>query len=75
MHDQLHQLNQVLPQGRFELVTDTVAIAAAASPWWLPALKETSEVFGLLLPIVGVIWLLIQIGFKLHQHFRQKPTS
>lgn len=40
-------------------------IAATASPWWLPVLKQTSEVAGLLLPIFGVALLLVQIILKI----------
>lgn len=41
--------------------TDSVAIAALASPVWLPSLQQWSEVAGLLLPIAGLAWLVIQI--------------
>jgi len=50
-----------------EIVTDTGAIAAIASPWWLPALHEVSDVAALVLPILGVLWLCLQIAVKLHQ--------
>lgn len=50
-----------------EIVTDTGAIAAIASPWWLPALHEVSDVAALVLPILGVLWLCLQIVVKLHQ--------
>lgn len=41
--------------------TDSVAVAAVASPFWLPALQQFSEVAGLLLPVAGLVWLLVQI--------------
>lgn len=41
--------------------TDVVAGAAVTSPVWLPWLQQTSEVAGLLVPIFGLIWLVIQI--------------
>lgn len=47
-------------------MTDTGAIAAIASPIWLPALHQVSEVAALLLPIAGVIWLVVQIGVKIY---------
>ena len=50
-----------------EIVTDTGAIAAIISPWWLPALHGVSEVAALVLPILGVLWLCVQIVVKLHQ--------
>lgn len=55
-----------------EIVTDTGAIAAVASPWWLPALHQVSDVAALLLPIAGVIWLVVQIVVKIQQHKRLK---
>lgn len=41
--------------------TDVVAGAAVASPIWLPWLQQTSEVAGLLVPILGAVWLIVQI--------------
>ena len=55
-----------------EIVTDTGAIVAIASPWWLPALHQVSDVAALLLPIAGVIWLVVQIVVKIQQHKRLK---
>lgn len=49
-----------------EVVTDTGAVAAVISPWWLPALHSWSESAAQILPIAGVIWLAVQIGVKLH---------
>jgi hypothetical protein len=50
-----------------EVVTNTGAAAAIASPWWLPALHQISEVAALVLPILGVLWLCTQIVIKLYQ--------
>lgn len=55
-----------------EIVTDTGAVAAIASPWWLPALHQISDVAALLLPIAGVIWLVVQIVVKIQQAKRLK---
>lgn len=41
--------------------TDVVAASAVASPIWLPWLQSTSEIAGLLVPILGAAWLIIQI--------------
>lgn len=41
--------------------TDVVAGAAVMSPIWLPWLQQTSEIAGLLVPILGAVWLLVQI--------------
>jgi hypothetical protein len=71
----LHNLPNVLPQSKFEMVTDTASVVAIASPWWLPYLKETSEIAALLLPIFGVTWLAIQIGFKFYKEWKAKPNA
>jgi hypothetical protein len=55
-----------------EIVTDTGAIAAIASPLWLPALHTASEVAALILPILGATWLAVQIIIKLHQAIKRK---
>lgn len=52
-------------------MTDTGAVAAIASPWWLPALHDVSQVAALLLPIAGVIWLAVQIVVKIHTTYRK----
>jgi hypothetical protein len=44
-----------------EKITDVVAVAGIASPFWLPALQDASTIAALVLPILGVIWLLVQI--------------
>lgn len=45
--------------------TDAVAVAGATSPIWLPALSNISQVAALLLPILGAVWLIVQIVTKL----------
>jgi hypothetical protein len=55
-----------------EIVTDTGAVAAIVSPWWLPALHSVSDVAALVLPILGVLWLCLQIVVKIHQVKRPK---
>ena len=42
-------------------ITTGVAAGAITAPAWLPALKDMSETAALLLPILGVVWLLLQI--------------
>lgn len=70
-----HQFHDLMPQGKFEFVTDVAATIAIASPWWLPLLKETSEIAGLLLPIFGSVWLIVQIGFKFYAHFKSRSKG
>ena len=50
-----------------------VAVGAATSPWWLPLLRESSEIAAMVVPILGVMWLLLQIVLRLHSHFHRKP--
>lgn len=46
-------------------VTYTVAAGAVFSPWWMPSLSALSEAAALLLPILGVVWLAVQIIVKI----------
>ena len=52
-------LEMILPNG--EIATDIVATAAVTSPLWLPTLQATSATFTELWPILGGVWLAIQI--------------
>lgn len=45
-----------------EIATDIVAVAAVASPWWLPSLAQLHDGAAWVLPLLGVLWLLLQIG-------------
>lgn len=41
-----------------------IATAGAVSPWWLPTVSNVSQAAAALLPIVSVVWIVIQIfGF------------
>lgn len=55
-----------------EKITTWVAAGAVVSPAWLPSLQATSQVAALLLPIFGVIWLAVQIYFKVREYRRGK---
>ncbi|SFZ81645.1 hypothetical protein SAMN02983003_0612 [Devosia enhydra] len=46
-------------------LTNATAGAAVASPIWLPTLQTVSEIASIVLPILGVLWLVIQIVAKL----------
>lgn len=48
-----------------EKITAAIASAAMLMPVWNPSLKDTSEFAALIAPIIGVAWLLLQIGVKL----------
>lgn len=52
-------------------VTNTAALGAVGSPWWLPSLQTVSDSAALVLPILGVTWLLVQIGAKLYVTLRK----
>ena len=56
--------------------TTTTAAAAALSPAWLPTVEEavgmaTHPFWAEILPTLGVVWLLIQIGFFLRDRINR----
>lgn len=68
----IHSLQNMFPQTKFEMVTDTASVAAIVSPWWIPWLKESSEIAAMVLPIMGVVWLATQIGWKWYRELSPK---
>ena len=54
---------------KLENVTSVAAACAVFSPLWLHTLSDGAQ---FLLPILGVVWLLVQIYFKLTSLFRGK---
>lgn len=48
-------------QSLTERTTDGIAIASVTSPVWLPGLQHISETAALVVPILGAIWLVVQI--------------
>lgn len=44
--------------------TTAIAAGAVASPVWLPWLQTASQVAAAVAPILGAIWLLVQIWAK-----------
>lgn len=48
-----------------EHVTTSTAFGAATSPWWLPYLQVVSDTCAIILPILGVSWLLFQWTLKI----------
>lgn len=44
-----------------------ITVSAITSPWWLPILHQLSDAAALVLPILGLLWLLIQMTIKLYQ--------
>jgi hypothetical protein len=55
-----------------EKITHWIAAGAVISPAWLPLIETASQYAALLLPILGVIWLGVQIFFKVREG-RGKP--
>lgn len=46
-------------------LTNATAGAALVAPWWLPQLQTISEISSIALPILGAVWLVVQIVEKL----------
>lgn len=59
----------------FENLTSVTAGAAMTSPWWLPALHGFSQIAAEAAPILGALWLLVQIGSKLHEMYKRHKTK
>jgi hypothetical protein len=54
-----------------ETVKATAAATAVASPWWLPFLHSVSDTAALVAPILGVMWLALQITHFIVKRVRQ----
>lgn len=65
MTELANHVQQLLPHTRFEKVTDGIAVAGTASPFWLPWLQSWSEIAAYALPIGGLIWLAVQVIAKI----------
>lgn len=55
-----------------ENLTTATAGAAVVSPFWLPSIQGISEIASVALPILGAIWLIVQIVAKVIE-VRRKP--
>jgi len=53
-----------------EKVGGAVSAAAITSPLWLQAIKPYSDVAAVFVPILGCLYLSLQIGFKLWDRAR-----
>lgn len=58
----IHNLKEVLMGDQ---LTSWIAGLAVISWWWLPWLQDVSTIAALLLPILGGLWLIVQIWAKL----------
>jgi hypothetical protein len=54
------------------LATYPVAFLSIATPWWLPMLDHFSQSCALVLPILGVGWLILQVAWGVWDR-RNKP--
>lgn len=52
-------------QTAWERVCGVLALGAISLPAWHPTLHETSEAAAQLAPILGCVWLTVQIGARL----------
>lgn len=51
--------------------TDAIAAGAVSSPFWLPSLQHASEAAALVVPILGAIWLIVQIAGYVWGKYRE----
>lgn len=47
--------------------TTAISLSAVSSPVWLPWLYSASEIAAIAAPILGVLWLLVQIWAKISE--------
>ncbi len=52
--------------------TTVVATTAVMTPFWLPSLSQVSEVAATITPILGALWLIIQIVSKTSHLLRKR---
>lgn len=48
-------------------VTNAVATGAITSPFWIPHLHSLSEIAAIITPLLGGVWLAVQIWAKVHE--------
>lgn len=53
-------------------LTTAGAGAAIVSPLWLPPLQVISDTASIILPILGVVWLVVQITVKVIEVRRKR---
>lgn len=41
----------------------TAGVAGISSPFWLPSIETLSNIAAVWLPILGCLWMFIQMGF------------
>ena len=58
-----------------ELVTDIAAVASVSSPWWLPVMAGLSSFVHATLPVIGWLWIFIQIVFKFYDFYSERKVK
>ena len=53
-------------------VSAVVSVSMISSPFWLHYIKEVSDVAAMFVPILGCVYLTLQIGFKLWDRAGEK---
>ncbi len=56
-------------------ITNTVAAAGVSSPLWLPSLHTVSATASAIVPILGAVWLTVQIVIKLIETHRSMKND
>lgn len=62
----------MVQQVTVETAHKATAIAAVASPWWLPPLQAVSEWAALVLPVAGLLWIALQAGIAIYKFKKWK---
>lgn len=57
-----------------ETITNTTAVVAVVSPFWIHLLHDISELCATALPILGALWLVLQITLKLQAWWRGRNS-
>lgn len=52
--------------------SNVIATGAVLTPFWFPTLQQWSEIAAFALPILGVIWLVVQIVGYVLDKFKRK---
>lgn len=59
----------------FKLLNYPISLLAIVTPWWLPVLENASQYAALLMPIAGLVYLGLQIGFAIYNHFKGRSET
>ncbi|NPU64592.1 hypothetical protein HL667_06245 [Bradyrhizobium sp. 83012] len=56
----------------YENVTNGTAVGALTSYFWLPSFHSISSACAEIAPVLGALWLLLQITLKLYDRYHGK---